>query len=413
MVGRDVIDLGLHRMYKLLALLEDPQNAMFQQNPNLKLVHVTGTNGKGSVCEMVRAGMLGKRVGMFTSPFLMEESDSIKICSLEGINKCISNRELASLKVRVSSLLPEATSFEVLVASALVYFASMALDVLVIEVGMGGLRDATNVFHCKSIFHCKRISVITSISFDHEVFLGNTLEAICTEKCGIFANSTIAIVNAAIPCMHVVQNASTITNSKLCIVDSEADNPPLNGEHQPRLMQIAVQVCVECGAESQKGTYAENIRSHTHLPGRLERRTDFPTLPLILDGAHNAESATALLQFVTKQQNVERIIWIMATSQGREEVLVSTLIRNGDTCIATAFPNDGWIKSVSTESLAARMRQIADIVSEQPNVERAVQSLLAHPPSQDSLVVVAGSLYLVREYLRFVQHARSDTCQHL
>ena len=381
-----MIDLGLERMHAVLGLLGNPERFA------CPVVHITGTNGKGSVAEMVASGLAPKCVGIFTSPFLVEENDAIRIFQ-NGISACIPSTEMMDIQKRVCALLSSLTDFEVLVVTALIYFQQFPVDAVVIEVGMGGARDATNVFE-------KSISVLTSIGLDHQQFLGSTIEEICKEKCGIFAGK--AVVNSDIECMHVIEsmwaNHSQCRNNQLVIVSQNSMHAcPFNGAHQSRLMQMAIEVIrIIDPKEFDLDKVVQSIGKAV-LPGRLEKRFDAPVgFPLLLDGVHNADSAKALRVFVDQ---AEPILWILATSKGRENI-VPILIKPGDTCICIPFKADGavaWVQTAEPETLA----ELAKAITPNVIVLSGLESALA-TATKDQQVVVAGSLYLVRDYLRYV-----------
>ena len=175
-VGNFGSNYGLERTYKLLEFLDNPHG-------KLKIIHVAGTNGKGSTTAMITSMLkeAGYKVGMYTSPFLEEFEERIQI---NGNN--IPKEKLAQLmtkiKYAVDKVIEEGynhpTEFEIITALMFLYFATEKVDFAVVEVGLGGRLDSTNVI-------TPILSVITSISFDHTNILGNTLEEIAREKAGI------------------------------------------------------------------------------------------------------------------------------------------------------------------------------------------------------------------------------------
>lgn len=170
--------LGLERIRKLMELLDNPQK-------KLQFIHVAGTNGKGSTCAYLSQILIesGYKTGQFTSPYIYEFSERIRIN-----NKMISDKELADVTLRVKEAADKfdeddhPTEFELMTAVAFLYFANKHCDIVVCEVGMGGRLDSTNVIESEETV----ASVITPIAYDHMQFLGDTLEEIATEKAGIF-----------------------------------------------------------------------------------------------------------------------------------------------------------------------------------------------------------------------------------
>jgi len=409
-----LIQLGLERITSLLSALGDPQDEI--EARKIPIVHVTGTNGKGSVVEMIATGLKSgpqSVVGVFTSPYIVTERDSIRLFRNGKATEMIPLDNWVDIRDRISlieDLANPTSDFEVLFATAMVFFSSqLDLTHLVIEVGMGGRLDATNVFSNP------RVCVITSIEMDHEKFLGNTREKICTEKCGIFKRNCVAIVNGSIvdSCLDIIaEQFSLVGGRKLIVVDPEDTHdlvPPLNGVHQKQLFGIAIETVMMCLKNIDRSDVEENIRTGTRLPGRLERRHDAPYPPLILDGAHNAESALALRGFVDIEKTLkkkEKIVWIVAVSDGRAEPVLSSLLRPEDACVCVNFnPEiDGkatWVKCVPSTALASEALKYCETVfSIDGLVDEGLQFVSSQFPPTDYLYAVAGSLYLVRNYLQ-------------
>jgi folylpolyglutamate synthase/dihydrofolate synthase len=425
--GRGVIDLGLERIMHALHALGNPQTEL--EIRGVKIIHVTGTNGKGSVVEMISNGLLvdpKSRVGVFTSPFVICERDSIRIMTRtttsEHTTDIISAADLERIRSHVSRSLPEdlgdkITEFEFLWIKALLYFSSqLDLTHLVVEVGMGGRLDATNIFARTNA------CVITSISMDHEKFLGNSLESICTEKSKIIKPGSIVVVSGTIPekCLLIAENEFTSVGGRQFIVVDPSDtcdlDPPFNGHHQRLLMGMAFEVVTSVLTCAVREDVIRAIKK-SKLPGRLERRFDYNRVPfpLILDGAHNQESAIALRQFVEDEKiacGKFRIVWIIATSDGRENAVVSNLLRPEDECICIEFQpyekgKETWISCVPSSTLAiSASRHCQNVVSiSESTIADAIEYIRATKSIDwisSSLFVVAGSLYLVRNYLQYV-----------
>jgi len=418
-IGVPVIQLGLERISALLAVLGNPHTEIEQRH--IPIVHVTGTNGKGSVVEMIANGLTCDPncvVGVFSSPYLVTERDSIRIFK-DGKPAIISPRDWSSIRDQIAAVFSASdppSDFEVLFATAMVFFASqLDLTHLVVEVGMGGRLDATNVFTSP------RVCVVTSIGLDHEKFLGDTKEKICSEKCGIFKRNCVAIVNGNIDesCLNIIADKFTFVGGrKLVVMDAQDTHnlvPPLNGHHQKQLFGIAIEAVMVClGRNFDRNVLEKRIQSQTKLPGRLERRNDAMRPPLILDGAHNAESALALREFVEVEKSLEKknkILWLLAVSEGRSEAVLSSLLRPEDVCVCVNFDPEfegkaTWVKCVPSSELANTALQYCETVY---SIDGLVDEGLAFirtlfDPSTSSktnpLIVVAGSLYLVRNYLQ-------------
>ena len=388
------------------------------------VIHVTGTNGKGSTVEMIATGLaaLGKTVGVFTSPFLVHEGDSIRIFTpaTEGSNAGPTITSLTEEDMSNARYEPEReasrmgydtpTDFEILFAAALVYFVfihhnEFPLDYIVVEVGMGGRDDATNVFP-------QSTCVLTGVSLDHQAFLGRTTRKICETKCGILKPGSDFIINGEMPRRLLAvakREFKKIAGDGTLVMVSNDDVqnyiPPLNGPHQKILMGIAVEVIRRCVPYASTDNITRAI-GLTKLPGRLELRNDQPKVPfpLILDGAHNRESAIALREFVDLQlvlQKKHKVVWVIATSLGRSGILRS-LLRPNDTCLCIKFASKqegtaSWIKPVPPSFLFEVAKPLCENSTAFDGLIGDALSTLT--VSEDDLVVVAGSLYLVRNYL--------------
>ena len=190
------IDLSLDRMYSALKKLGNPQD-------NLKYIHVAGTNGKGSTCAMLASILqeAGYKVGLYTSPHIFEYTERIKINNEE-----ITQEDFAKYIEKVCNLAEknkiDLTEFEILTAVAYKYFADKKVKFAVIETGLGGRYDATNV--CKKTFMC----IITSISFDHTDRLGKSIEEIAYEKAGIIKPKSIVITEISNKGFRVIKNVA-------------------------------------------------------------------------------------------------------------------------------------------------------------------------------------------------------------
>ena len=208
-LGKPVSDLN--RMVALLSLLGDPQNS-------LKCIHIAGTNGKGSVAQMCSEILTyaGYRVGLFTSPYIVEYSDRIKFNGENIKPDCLCNMvELIKTVVDKLEYKNDFSQFEMSTAIAFLYFKSMRCDIVVLETGIGGELDSTNVINNPIV------SIITSISHDHNAILGNTIEEISVQKAGIIKNNCPCILSAnnQKEVVDVIKKACDNKKAKLVIPD--------------------------------------------------------------------------------------------------------------------------------------------------------------------------------------------------
>src|SRR4051794_12308142 len=294
----------LERMRGLLAALGNPERGG-------RFVHVAGTNGKGSTCAMLASilSASGLRTGLYTSPHLEKPTERIQVNGREVSEQEFSAafdaiREAAERLIADESIDGYPSYFEIVTAMAFLVFREKT-DISVIEVGLGGRLDATNVLS-------PELTVITPISFDHEAFLGNTLEAIASEKAGILkpnvplvlarqeaeaeALMTRVAAELAVPVHHT--RDVTLSRIKLTPYGSEfaADGLPLRlslpGRHQ--IENAAAAIVAGRLLKVEPAAIQEGL-ADAHWPGRLElisRNPDF-----ILDGAHNPAGARALAQY--------------------------------------------------------------------------------------------------------------------
>ena len=279
--------LGLDAMRAACTLAGNPERAF-------QVVHVAGTNGKGSTCAMVEsmARAAGKKTGLYTSPHLCRFAERIRI---DG--EPISDDELAAVLGRALEIGPELSFFETATLAAFLAFRENAVDLAVIEVGIGGRLDATNVVPPP------KVSAITRVAFDHMDKLGNTLEEIAREKAGIAKSGVPIVLGPMAPEVRAAALDVALAAGALPIV--MGDDPDavtrdaialgLRGAYQHDNARIASRIARELGIN--EAARREGLAA-TCWPGRFEQ-VDVATGPLrgtwILDGAHNPDGARALV----------------------------------------------------------------------------------------------------------------------
>ncbi len=392
---------GLERIEALLKKLGNPQK-------NLRIVHVAGTNGKGSVSTMLsqifRAD--GMKTGLFTSPYIVDFCERIQIN-----NEMIPHEKLAFFTEKIVPIVEDLnregiypTEFEIITAIAFDYYNSEKCDIVVLEVGLGGLYDSTNVVE-KPL-----ASVITSISFDHTDVLGDTLEEITMQKCGIIkdASTTIAYPKQDEKVFKIIRETVSEKNNLLlvpdlsklvvCYFDKEKTvfsykgniyNLNLSGEHQLYNAITAIETAVSIGAS------LNSIKmgiENTKMPARVE----FLSEKLLLDGGHN-ESGTKVLSKVLEKFYDNTVVVSMMSDKDVENSL-KNLSTNAKIMIATECSNPRAMKS---DDLAEICRKFCDEVYSVKNPFDAIDKALALT-DKNHLVSVCGSLYLaseVRDYL--------------
>lgn len=278
-VGKFHISLGLDRMFKIMDLLGNPQD-------KLNCIHVAGTNGKGSVCAILSSILTcaGQKVGLYTSPHIFKYTERIQICG-----KPITDDDFAKYVFEISDLADknniDLTEFEVLTAVMFKYFYDNDVDVVVLETGLGGRFDATNII--------KRnlCSIITHVDFDHTERLGNTIDEIASEKAGIIKPNCPCIVFEG---REVYRDVTDELGSLLLMVAPFAPTTELalKGSYQQENLSLALAAIEEVFSEVPQAVIDEGLSRVKH-PCRFQYIED---KNLIIDGAHNPNGINSLSQ---------------------------------------------------------------------------------------------------------------------
>ena len=404
-LGQRGIRLGLSAIDAVCERLGRPE-------ARVPSVLVAGTNGKGSTAATLAAiaAEAGLRAGLYTSPHLIAVTERIRV----GPDDLAPDALDAAL-ARVFEAADRAPSvpltyFEALTAAAFVVFEEASLDLAVLEVGLGGRHDATNVAPA-------RMSLVTSIGYDHMADLGPTLDAIAREKAGVFRRDRPALAwTDDAEARRAIREAAESTGALLHEVDREVSiagvrtdlsgsrfalqtpvrqyalSTPLPGEHQARNAALAVRAA-ELWAEAGPRIGADAIRAGVETvrwPGRLESfRAGGRTV--LLDGCHNAEGAAALARFLDDAGiRGDLVFGAMADKQIEEigRLLLPRVAR-------VRFTAPAVERACPPEELASRLSDLAPESSTAPSVESALAAELASARTEP--IIVAGSLYLVGE----------------
>jgi dihydrofolate synthase / folylpolyglutamate synthase len=394
--------LGLDRIRTVLAALGHPER-------RCRFVHVAGTNGKGSTCAMIESALRlsGLRTGLFTSPHLSEPTERIRICGIPVTAERFA-QAFDAVHATVESLLASGaidlhtTYFETVTAMALLVFAEEAVDAVVLEVGLGGRLDATNVV-------APELCVITPIDFDHEHFLGRSLEGIAQEKAGILKPGVPAVLApqrdeagrvlescvaglgipvtrvASYPCenLEVTAEGSHFT---LPCEPALSVTCPLAGEHQAvnaATAALALRALGLAPAAIEAGIAA------ARWPGRLERLATDPAI--IVDGAHNPAGARALARYIDRFYAPLRPTIIVGVMRDKAiEEIAGILFPRAHRLILTA-PRQA--RSLAPRTLAATASHPDARTA--PTLEAAIA--LARSLAPANPIFITGSLYLVAE----------------
>ena len=411
--------LGLENITKLLDLMGNPQK-------ELKFIHVAGTNGKGSTCAYITTVLrcANYEVGFFTSPFLEVFNERIRIN-----NENIENDDLAEVteftKIAVDKMLSEGfshpTEFEIVTAIALEYYKRKAVDYVVLEVGMGGRYDSTNVIE-KSI-----ASVIVPIAMDHIDILGDTLEKIAYEKAGIIKENGLVISYPQdVEAQKVVEEVANEKKAKLVVVPTENLNVTemnergskfdfkygeynlkdlqirLIGKHQAYNASTALTVLLTLKDKGEIDLTEEQIRmgfEETRWMGRLELLNTNPRF--IIDGAHNMQGIEALKKTIGEVFEYDRLILGLGILADKDvENMIAEMAPVGDEIIVTT-PN--IFRAMEAEELGKRISKYNKNYTVEPNIEKAIDLALSKAGPND-IILFSGSLYLIGDVRRYAKN---------
>jgi len=400
--------LGLDRMSALLDALANPHRAG-------DFIHVAGTNGKGSTCAMIESGLraAGIRTGLYTSPHLDEPTERISISGRPLSRQVFAAafdqvHEAAERLIASGALDLHPTYFETVTAMAFVAFREAQVRTTVLEVGLGGRLDATNVV-------LPRLAVITPVDFDHEVFLGRGLSAIAEEKAGILKPGVPAVFAAQRP--EAAQTLATaaaalgiepVWTSDWRVADlalypggscfrlmgprEYRIDCPLAGEHQVTNAVTAVAALDQLGLPGE--AIREGIRQ-ARWPGRLERVSATPEI--ILDGAHNPAGARALAAYINRFFDGRRVWLIYGAMRDKAvEEMGAILFPLADQILATAPRMARALRPETIRELTdhPRLRTSATL-------EEAL-AIARREAAPDDAIFIAGSLFLVAEARRLL-----------
>lgn len=403
---------GTENIAYLLNLLDNPQK-------KVKIIHVAGTNGKGSTCSFISSVLsnAGYKVGLYTSPFLEVFNERMRI---NGKN--IENQRLADMveivkekiEIMVKEGRPHPTEFEVTTAVGFLYFALENVDYLVLEVGLGGRFDATNVIENPIL------TIITSLSIDHVEQLGDSLEGIAFEKAGIIKNSVpLILYPQKEEATAVILNQANLKNAPLYRVNSldvkiveetlygqklemnisgeRFDDLIISliGEHQAKNALTAVSALKVLRDRNLAEFTNEHLKkglSETKWAGRLELLIKEPIT--IIDGAHNEDGAKVLAKAIKKYLSNYKITMVFGMLKDKDIKKVLDILMPVVDKVITAMPNSD--RAMTSEELAEKIQEFKKPVQTSRNIKDAVEKA-GKINSENEAVVYAGSLYMIGE----------------
>lgn len=374
--GKFYINLGLERVQKVLDLIDNPQD-------KLQYIHVAGTNGKGSVCAMLSAVLSASKLkaGLFTSPHVFEYTERIKINDVEIDKDTFANgvNEITKLAEKNEIHL---TEFEILTVVALDYFYKNKVDLVILETGLGGRLDATNIIKNNIC------SIITHIDFDHTERLGDTIEKIAYEKAGIIKQNCPLIIGKNNTGINVVKNVAQNKHSEV-IIASEAPNfaslnLALQGTYQKEnlaLVLAAIDVLNQHGFKISQKDIEKGLKKVKH-PCRFEYLKEYN---IIIDGAHNPNGTKALRESLDYHFPNQKFKFIFGCLNNKNyPEMMRNLFREGDSIYFYQFDNPN---SCSIEELSK-------------DCEFNSKSYKDFELNPNTLTVICGSFYMVKELLK-------------
>lgn len=376
---------SLERITAVCQKLGNPQN-------KFKAIHIAGTNGKGSVSTFISTALkaAGYKVGTFVSPYIVDFCERVQING-----EYISREDLCRLSQKVIDTKIELTEFEFITAVGFLYFSENKIDIAVLETGLGGRFDATNVIDAPLV------SVITKIGFDHTAILGDTIKQIAKEKCGIIKNNTVVttftqpqealdVIKISAPKL-IIPIKNDLTNVNVSVLGNSFTYKNINyktnlgGKYQIENAIVAIETLKSSGL----GITEDNIKQgllNAFIPARLELLSQDPLI--VIDGAHNPDGADALCSALKEYKNVTAIVGVMR-DKNYNDVLAKTLpLCKSVICVTPNVP-----RALPAKELSAVARQYCENVF----IAENLQDALNIAKQNSNPIFVFGSLYLASE----------------
>lgn len=401
-LNRFGIHPGLERIEELCRAVGNPQD-------RLKFVHVAGTNGKGSTSTMIAGALTasGKKTGLFTSPFVSEFLERIQIdgspCDKAVFAQCVTELEPIVAEMATRDMQP--TEFEVITAAAFLIFEREKCDICVLEVGLGGRLDSTNVIDTPLV------SVIASISLDHTAILGETVEEISKEKCGIIKENgkTVCYPWQEKEAFDVINDTCERMNNSLFIpnvrgiiaVENRIDGVKftynsteyklsMSGEYQVYNAVTAIEACRVLGLDEK--SIKQGIEA-AKVPARMEVISTSPLV--LLDGGHNEDGGKAVAESLTSMLNGKRIFAVigMMADKNVESYLEKVASLCSFVAATTVADNS---RAMSAKELEEKANKYCKNTKHFNSAQEAIEYARKNISDYDCLLV-CGSLYLAGE----------------
>lgn len=382
--GKFYINLGLDRIQKILELIGNPQD-------KLKYIHVAGTNGKGSTSAMLSAVLTHSnyKTGLFTSPHVFEYTERIKINDVEIEKDIFAKKTLEIVDLAEKNDI-HLTEFEILTAFAFDYFAENNVDIVILETGLGGRLDATNVIK-ENI-----CSIITHIDFDHTERLGDSIKKISFEKAGIIKEKCPVVISENNVGFDIVEKVAKEKNAPLILPkevpsDLECSLKGLWQRENLALVLAAVDILNTKGFEVSKPSIENGLKNVKH-PCRFEYLETSDGRKFIVDGAHNPNGAKALRASLDFYYPDSSFNFIFGCLKNKDYTLMMNyLFTQKDTVYFYEFDNPN--------SCDYNMLKDAYKFNSKPFAD--------YNPDNSTITVICGSFYMIKELLRLMHKSKN------
>lgn len=383
-IPKFVRPLGNEKLGGLLRLLGNPQE-------KLKYIHVAGTNGKGSVCAMTAEILkrAGYKTGLFTSPFIEVFNERIRI---DG--EMIADDTLAKYVTYVADVMEkndmQVSEFAFITAVAFCCFCDEACDIVVLETGMGGRLDATNIITTPVC------CALTSISLDHTAYLGDTLEEIAKEKCGIIKKGVPVVTAQNNKVIDIIACEAKKMEAPLTIgeVKKSWQYPvALKGEYQKENMAVVIEI-INALTNSGFNIEERHIREG-FMNVKWQARYEFITPDIIIDGGHNPDGVRMLKKSLVKEKRDITLVMAMCEDKSYKEC-IEDIVPVAKNVIATEFKMDRALR-------AEDIKYVCDSEGVNCEIEKDVKRALEKAITTGNLVCVCGSLYLAGEARKIIK----------
>lgn len=407
------IKLGLDRIKYILDELDNPQD-------NYKIIHIGGSNGKGSVCKFISSILIesGYKVGTYTSPHLQDIRERIVVD-----NKKISRIDFADITKKIKPIVEKMKKkkdypsyFEIITAISFQYFERKKVDYSIIEVGLGGKYDATNIVN-------PLITIITNISLEHQNILGKKITEIAYQKAGIIKESIPVFTAVKNTSYHVIKKIADDKKASIYIIKNKnwrrINNnlefqefkikgllkeynvkTKLLGKHQGENITISIKSAeyLKKHGINIKDVSIKNGIEKTINPGRMEIINNKPVI--LLDGAHNPKGIKLLVETLKNDFEYDKLFFIIGVLKDKNiKTMIPHIISISDYIIATQSNNDRALNSLQFEKIINKSNNKIKAISKK-NIPHAIRYSLSLAKPKD-LICITGSLYTVGEAIEF------------